>query len=416
MRKLIMQQDNSLNRLAQLRVLVVDDHPFIVRTITMLLKGAGVSDITTAFGGIEAGEILQTSAKPFDLIVCDLNMPDQDGLVFLRTYCANLAKQPSVILISGEDDSILNSANTLCEELSLNVLGYVKKPVTALVFKELLSRVLMPPKERRGNCTNTSSFTAEDLLTALDSDGLQAWFQPQIFTNDGRVHGFEALARLHHPSMGMIWPDVFIPLAEQCGLIKRITECVIKQAIKQLADWNSLDNQLCMSINLSAQALDDLDFPDRVEQICYQHKIRCSQITIELTESALAKNQTVMLDILTRFRLKKFNLSIDDFGTGYSSLQILRKLPFNELKVDKSFVMDAMNDRINKCIMENNIRLGNDLELFTVAEGVEDEATMLHLKAIKCSIAQGFYIAKPLAPNDADQWLRTALTQRLLEA
>ena len=378
----------------------------------MLLKAKGISQIATAFGGAEARSIIESSEKPFDVIVCDLNMPEQDGLVFLRSVCAFIPYHPSIILISGEDESILTSAKILCEELSLNIVGYVKKPVSAELFHNLLSKVTKP-SERPKKSMPFTEFTHQDLVDALENNGLQAWYQPQINVADNSVHGFEALARLTHPSKGIIWPDIFIPLAERSGLIKQISNIMIAQAIEQLANWSELNDKLQMSVNLSAQALDDLGFPDWVEGLCQQHNIHCSRITIELTESALAANQTVMLDILTRFRLKKFKLSIDDFGTGYSSLQILRKLPFTELKVDKSFVMDAMSDRINRCIMENNIRLGNDLELFTVAEGVEDESTYQHLKAVNCTIAQGYYLAKPLAPAQADNWLRTALTQSL---
>ena len=216
--------------------------------------------------------------------------------------------------------------------------------------------------------------------------------------------GVEALARWQHPVKGMIPPDRFIPLAEESGLIDELTVSMVEQSLAEVARWQTENLTLDVSINYSALSLADLGLPDYLAGLVAARDLKADRVTVEVTESSVLTEIQNSLDVLTRLRMKGFQLSIDDFGTGFSSMQQLQNIPFTELKIDQSFVKRALSDKDAKAIVETTVDLGRRLVMSVIAEGVEDLETLELLKNYQCNQVQGYFIAKPMPGNQILEW------------
>lgn len=188
-------------------------------------------------------------------------------------------------------------------------------------------------------------------------------------------------------------------------MINAVTYAVMEKAFAQCADWLTGGLDLKVSINVSTRSLTDLELPDKIIELSQRHGISSDQIVLEITESWLSKDQVAALDILTRLRIKGFDLSIDDYGTGYSTMQQLKEIPFSELKLDRSFVTDAGTNPDARAIVESSIKLGHELNLRVVAEGVASQADWDLVCQLKCDEGQGFFIARPMPGRDMPNWL-----------
>jgi EAL domain-containing protein (putative c-di-GMP-specific phosphodiesterase class I) len=220
-----------------------------------------------------------------------------------------------------------------------------------------------------------------------------------------RVHGAEALVRWQHPDLGLLPPSDFIPVVEQTGLIGPLTRHVLERAIAQCALWRQAGQDLTVSVNLSVRNLLDPDVPALIGDLLTLYGLAPEALQLEITESMLMSDPDRSLVTLTRLAQLGVGLSVDDYGTGYSSLANLRRLPIDELKIDRSFVSPMLSDESDLIIVRSTINLGHDLGLKVVAEGVEDEATLTRLAGLGCDFAQGYHFSKPLAPDAFDQWL-----------
>jgi EAL domain-containing protein (putative c-di-GMP-specific phosphodiesterase class I) len=239
----------------------------------------------------------------------------------------------------------------------------------------------------------------------VDAGWIELWFQPQFRLSLNRVTGVEALMRLRHPTLGLLDPESFIPVAESAGLIGALTDLALAAAVEWSARWRTAGHQLTVALNLSKAGLMDLTLPDRALHLCQTHDVAPADITFELTESSLAAQATVLLDIAARLRLKGFRLSLDDFGTGYASLAELQSLPFHELKLDRQFVQGAPYDARALGILRSSLALAAELGLSTVAEGVETESMLALVSGLGCQIIQGYFIARPMPADRIGPWL-----------
>ncbi len=246
-----------------------------------------------------------------------------------------------------------------------------------------------------------------ELRRAIEKDELVLYYQPKINMRDGHVCGVEALVRWNHPSRGMIPPDEFIPLAEQTGLIKPLTEWVLSAALRQSAHWRQAGLALPIAVNLSARNLHDSELVDKLADLLTAWNAEPHWLELEITEGAVMDDPEGALEILTRLNAMGIPLFIDDFGTGYSSLGYLKKLPVGAMKIDKSFVIDMLTDADSATIVRSTIGLAHDLDLKVVAEGVENRAMWDQLATLGCDVAQGYHMSKPLP---AEQLMRFALT------
>jgi diguanylate cyclase (GGDEF)-like protein len=239
-----------------------------------------------------------------------------------------------------------------------------------------------------------------DLRQALDRQQLQLFYQPKLDLHSGVITGVEALMRWNHPEHGFIPPDIFVPALEQTGLIKSYTYWVLEEAYSQCVAWNKAGYDLGISVNLSMFSLRDALFPGYVLALQDKWKLPPGVLTMEVTESALMDDSCYVADVLEELSRHGIQFSIDDFGTGYSSLGHLKRLPVNELKIDKSFVLDMADDADDMAIVRSTVDLAHNMGLRVVAEGVETPESLEILKELGCDQVQGYFIARPNLPKE----------------
>ena len=239
-----------------------------------------------------------------------------------------------------------------------------------------------------------------DLRTAFDRGDLRLFYQAIVDLNTGQWRGVEALARWQHKELGFIPPDKFIPMIEQTGLIRPFTCWVIDTALAQWSQWRAQGLDLAVSVNLSMRNLQDKDFPAQLAHLLQNWSVTPGALILEITESGMMSDPARVLETLERFEHLGVELAVDDFGTGYSSLSYLKRLPVNEIKIDRSFVKDMLINPDDVMIVQSIIDLAHNLELRVVAEGVEDIVTLEMLKSRGCDLVQGDFLSRPLAVAD----------------
>jgi diguanylate cyclase (GGDEF)-like protein len=251
-----------------------------------------------------------------------------------------------------------------------------------------------------------------ELRQAVERDELTLYYQPKVDLATQHVRYVEALVRWDHPTRGFVSPDQFIPFAEQTGYIKTISRWVADRAIAQCAAWRAQGLEIEVSVNVSARELIQSSLPETFQALLDKHGVLPEWIWIEITESAIMDDPNHAIETLDRLHALGIRLSIDDFGTGYSSLSYLKRMPVDEIKIDKSFVMGMTDHKDDETIVRSTIDLGHNMGLKVVAEGVENEEMMLRLKALRCDLAQGFHLSRPLPPARLESWLKVWAGQR----
>jgi diguanylate cyclase (GGDEF)-like protein len=244
-----------------------------------------------------------------------------------------------------------------------------------------------------------------DFRRALLRDEIVVHYQPIVDLDNLVVRGAEGLVRWEHPEQGLLAPAAFIHAVEQTGLIGPLTHHVLDRAMGQCAEWRRNGSDMCVAVNLSVRNLLDRDLPLDVERLLSHHSLPPEALQLELTESMIMSDPERAMATVMRLSELGVHLSVDDFGTGYSSLAHLRQLPINELKIDRSFVTPMLQDESDLIIVRSTINLGHDLGLRIVAEGVEDERTLMRLALLGADMAQGYHLSKPLAPQAFTEWL-----------
>lgn len=245
-----------------------------------------------------------------------------------------------------------------------------------------------------------------ELGKAIRENQLLLHYQPKVRIGSDEVQGFEALLRWMHPTMGLIAPDDFIPLAESTGIIRPLTEWVLSEAIAQCKVWMDRGVHVAVAVNLSSRSLLDREIVSTIADALAAHRLPASMLELEITESAMMVDPPRALKVLQEIHELGVNLSIDDFGTGYSSLSYLKKLPVKTLKVDYSFVVNMLEDEQDRIIVNSIVNLAHNLGLQVVAEGVENASTLAALEEINCDIAQGYHLLHPQVASDAELWFR----------
>jgi EAL domain-containing protein (putative c-di-GMP-specific phosphodiesterase class I) len=244
-----------------------------------------------------------------------------------------------------------------------------------------------------------------DLGRAIGAGELALHYQPQVDFRTGRLVGAEALLRWHHPTRGLIPPLEFVPMAEESGLIGQLTPWVIERALEQQRSWRTAGLKMRMSVNVSMRNLGDPEFLGTVEARIARAPIERGSLTFEVTEGVMMLEERRTLDVLLQLRALGVNLSIDNLGTGYSSLSYLSRLPVNEVKIDRSFVMDLPAPGA-RAVLRAAIAMGRAFRVSIVAEGVKDGSTWLELHSLGCDVAQGYYVSEPLPAEAFVAWAR----------
>lgn len=245
-----------------------------------------------------------------------------------------------------------------------------------------------------------------ELHRAVTNDELRVYYQPKLAMDEQTSTHVEALVRWQHPRDGLIAPDEFIPLAEHAGSIHMITDWMLRNVIRQCREWSDMGLELGVSVNISAMDLATGNLPFVVRNYLTQFGVAPHRLLLEITESAVMRDTSYALGVLNQLKACGVKLAIDDFGTGYSSLAHLKRLPVDELKIDKSFVMNMTRDSDDAIIVRSTIELGHNMGLTVVAEGVEDEQAFRMLKNFHCDVAQGYLISRPLPTDEMTEWLK----------
>lgn len=386
----------------RLSIMLVDDDYIMHRVTTVMLNDLGISSVLNAMSGSAALDMLQQNGERIEVIICDLNMPEMDGVELIR-HLATSGFGGSLILTSGEDVRILKTVEKLAIEHELHVLGVMEKPVTPAKLSELLDSLDQIRQE--GTLMMNDPFNLADLEQAITCNQLDTFFQPKIDIKSGEVVGVEALVRWNHPVMGLIKPNAFITMAEDHGLIGGLTDVVCNKALDFAARLKAMGYHLNIAINISVDSLTNLEWPDRISSLLAESGLEPSSISFEITESRLMEHLSVALDILSRLSLKQFNLSIDDFGTGYSSMEQLQRIPFAEFKIDRAFVHGAARETSARAILGSSVLLAKKLDMKVVAEGVEDQEDWDLVAEVGCDQVQGYFVSRPLPFRQLVKWL-----------
>lgn len=385
------------------RILVLDDDPFMLKLLGCMLEKQGYTTFATCDRGHAALKSFDSPNSPPDLILLDLNMPEMDGVEFVR-HLVGQNYIGSLILVSGEDERMLQAARKLVQAHNIPVLGHLQKPVQPERLSALLEK-WAPPSIGSPRAAK-KVYGADEVRTAINNSELVNYYQPKVAVATGKVVGVETLVRWRHPADGMVFPDQFIGVAEAHGLIDELTRVVLTGALAQAKAWQEAGLALRVAINVSMDNLASLDFPDFVCGLAARAGVSSKDVVLEVTESRLMQDLRAPLEILTRLRLKRFRLSIDDFGTGHSSLAQLRDIPFGELKIDKSFVHGAWANDTLRAMFGSSLGLAEQLDMEVVAEGVEDRADWDFVRRTGCEMAQGYFIARPMPAADLPGWIQ----------
>lgn len=409
------------------RLLVVDDEPDVRELIVDVGQSVG-------FEVADAGSFDEFRAVmgQFDptLIVLDLNMPETDGVEHLR-YLAEQQSRATILLISGFDRRVLESARRLGMSQGLNLGEVLHKPVRVAEMRRRLRPYLVATEEDSGDESSGDSppnlqRTPEssgagaprksDVEIALENREFVLHYQPKVAlspskTRDTRralrvgdetwpLAGVEGLVRWRRPNGDLVPPGRFIPEVENNQLMGRLTLLLAHKAFEQMRTWSDdAGFSPVVALNFSAQLLDHLSLPEEIADLARDHGVPPNHVILEITETAAMLDVARCLDITSRLRLKGFALAIDDFGTGYSSLVQLQRMPFSELKIDRAFVSEVTSSEEAKTVVQLMVELAHRLSMTACAEGVEDRPTIDFLRSIDCDLAQGFVFSQPVDPE-----------------
>jgi EAL domain-containing protein (putative c-di-GMP-specific phosphodiesterase class I) len=336
-----------------------------------------------------------------DVILCDLHMPEVDGVETLRRL-AEYHRGARVILASGADARVLRAAREMGLGFGLPTVQIIAKPVTMAKLHEAIVDPISQPSGRIGGAG--AQITIDELERGLTAAQLIAYYQPKVSFSSRRLLGVEALVRWKHPVYGVLSPNAFLPLAQRAGKLEELTELVLETATAQCAAWRAKGIVSSVSVNLPMVSLLSRELPGRIGAILAAHGLAPSQLTLEVTEDGWLQQEALARETVTRLRVHGFGLSIDDFGTGYSTHQQLLNAPFNELKLDQSFVGKALDDQESRIVLESTIRMAHQLDLEVVAEGVETRAQWALLADFGCDVAQGYLVARPMPGDELPAW------------
>jgi len=383
-------------------VLIVDDSRVQREHGVAVCREVGITHTYEASNGREALALLEALQPRPSLMIVDLEMPTMDGAELLEQM-QRLGIDVPVVVASSRELALIESVQAMGHMIGVNVLGALQKPLRVDTLRASLNNVANVQRQKREVLL---PIDADELREGLGRGEISVHYQPKVDLRTGIVRGVEALARWHHPTLGLVPPDQFIPLAERSDLIHPLTIEVLQQSMLQACSWQSRGLHLTIAINLSPLLLDRPQLPNEIESLRQSCDLQADQVTLELTESALVTKLGVALGVLARLRLKGFGLSIDDYGTGFASMQQLARVPFTELKIDRSFVHEAHRRDSLQVLLRSALDMANQLGLITVAEGVETLEDWRLLQEFGCTLAQGYLIAQPMTAADMVPWLK----------
>lgn len=384
--------------------LIADDDPVMQAQLRALLTSFGVHEVLVAANGNQVREALKRVGGQVDVLLCDLNMPEMDGIELLRTL-GRSRYAGAIVLLTGEDSAVLQTAGNLATLHGLRVVGQLGKPVSRGELSVALEQA-MSAGAPVSAVQSTLQIAPQAILKGVARGEFITYFQPQVDVHSLRPVGIEALARWRRSDGSFVPPSVFINAAESMELLGQLSEVLLRNALNDGSRVHAAGFPLKIAINLSASWLGAIDLPDLILGLTREAGLTPRDVMLEVTETGVTSDVATAMDVLTRLRLRGFGLSIDDFGIGYSSFEQLRRFPFTELKLDRSFVSHSNRDEASRAILESTMKIASRLGLATVAEGVEVADDLALVRSLGCPVVQGFHLAKPMDTDSLISWLR----------
>lgn len=382
-------------------ILVVDDDGVVGALVSAMARSMGLHCMVTK----DAANCHKLVAPDTAVILLDLVMPGMDGIEVLRLLgerkCA-----ARIVLMSGMDKRVIETAKKLARTLGLSVIGHLQKPFGIEDLQAALGVLTASETPSVPEEEPTLHYADSELVQAFERLEFVNYYQPQVSLKTGEVTGVEVLSRWIHPERGIILPDNFIGRAESMGLIDKLCWLTVEMALDEVKYFKTRHSIYPrLSLNASVYTLRDLKFPDRFMSLLVRHGFPAGRIVIEITETGLIRELARTLDVLTRLRMKTIQLSIDDFGAGYAMMQQLQNIPATELKVDMSLVQNMHASDSDRVMVEKTIEMGHELGMEVIAEGVMTKEQVKLLKGMGCDAAQGFLFSRPIPAKELAKWL-----------
>ncbi len=373
-------------------LLVVEDD-LVQRTIIGTI-GAKLGYDTVSASTFEiASNLLRT--EKFDMMTLDLSLGEHDGVELLRLIAALKLNAMPIVIVSGCEERVQNTIKRVAAGLNLSLTHSLAKPLNIDKLRVALTRPALysVATDRQAKAPEISR---DRIVAALKQKEFLVELQPKINLHTNEIDGAEALARWLAPEFGMVSPAVFVPLVEEFGLMPELTHAVCDAAVATGRGLIQQHPGFTIAVNVSASDLNDLTLPERIDGILRTYEVAPESLIVEVTESVAMSNVNRAMDVVSRLRLKGMGAAIDDFGTGFSSLAALAKLPFSELKIDRSFAGSCADDKDMMKIVEASIALAKAFGMKVVGEGIDSQSTLNALRAAGCDIGQGYLFAPPL--------------------
>ncbi|WP_211825387.1 EAL domain-containing response regulator [Kistimonas asteriae] len=387
---------------SELIVIVVEEHDFQRAMAVKVLEDIGCRQVLSAHCGQDCLEKIVNYPEPVNIVFSQLDMSPMDGIELLR-HLGEQQLSEAFVIVDFIDFAVLRTLEDMAEQLGLNVLGNIEQTFTRDCAEMIMDRYFDFHRKKQPD-TYSNTLTRHDIIEGLTTNQFMTWYQPKVWIETGEWFAAEALSRWVHPDHGMIYPDQYIPVLEEMGVIDKLTWHQIHVIAEDLHRWLNLGKKIAVSINISPSMLDDRTLAGKLAEVTDHYNIGHDQLILEITESMLMENLAHSLETIARMKLKNFTLSMDDFGTGYSNLHQLERMPCSELKLDKSLVTGAYENPTRKVILESNIEMAQKLGMKTVGEGVETAEDWFLLEELGCSIGQGYLIGKSMPASDLFTW------------
>ena len=389
-------------------IVLIDDDRVVGEIVSGLANSMGLQCSVTR----TPDQFFQRIGPETSVIILDLVMPEMDGIEILRLLGERNCKA-RIILMSGINIRVIETAKKLAQSLGLSVIGHLQKPFPIPQLQQMLTANFAPDRPAAAVEEPQLEIPDADLYRALERKEFVVYYQPQINIATGVVTGVEALSRWNHPELGLVFPDNFISRIETLGLMDNFCWATAERALDEVKQFSVVNGHLPrLAINVSVSSLRDLKFPDIFMNLARKYDFPAERIVLEITESGLMEF-SLALDVLTRLRMLNFQLSIDDFGTGYSMMKQLQNVPAIELKIDRTFVMHMHSNHADLVMVEKIIEMGHELEMEVIAEGVETEEQLKMLRARGCDGVQGYLFSRALPPAELLTWLQNYRAQTL---
>ncbi|MCG2584099.1 EAL domain-containing protein [Massilia sp. TS11] len=389
--------------IAQLHLLVAEADHAQRRAVVEALGRMGAIRITEAPDGHTALRCIEDSfAPPVDVAIIDLDLPGMDGIDLIRTLAGKPDCKAQVIVTGNQGGALMFSVETMALAYGLDLLGTISKPVGAARLQSLLE-LYVPAADKQRRPGPTFSFA--EIGVALQARQFEPFFQPKIELETGQVKGLEAFARWKHPEHGVLGPAAFIDALEHNGRVDFLDWTMIERSVACARTLHDQGMPIPVSINLAPQTLAHPAFVQQITACTQRHRMMPDYITFEMPESSVLTNEASFLERLVRLRMLGYGLAIDDYGTGRSNLQLLARIPFSELKIDRSFVDGASRKRPLQTVLKSCLGLARSLERHSCAVGVETKEDWDFLQDLGCTYAQGYHIAKPMEVGELPAWL-----------